>query len=125
MDQLVLVEDASPVNKGLGATLFNQNKKQLLVQFFSFKLKEHQINWYQCELEAFAIAAGVNHFSPYAQESIYPMQVLTGSKPCVKAYQCLCQGQISASARLSTFLTTLSSHNITVCHRTGSGKPDK
>ena len=42
-DQLVLTVDASPMNKGLGATLFSQRgNKRLLSGFYSFKLKVHQ-----------------------------------------------------------------------------------
>ena len=57
-DQLILTVDASPLNKGLGATLFSQrNGKRLVSGFFSFKLKNHQLNnWYPCEHEALAIA---------------------------------------------------------------------
>ena len=44
------------------------------------------------------------------------MQIVSDSKPCVQAYQRLCQGQFSASAQISTFLSTLSSYNISVQH---------
>ena len=47
------------------------------------------------------------------------MQILTDSKPCVQAYQRLCQGQFSASAQFSTFLSTLSSYNVSVQNSTG------
>ena len=65
-DQLMLTVDASPMNKGLGTTLFvNRSGKRHIAQFFSFKLKEHQLNWYPCELEKLAIATGVEHFAEY------------------------------------------------------------
>ena len=83
------------------------------------KLKQHQISWIPCEHEALAIAGGINHFAPYIRESKQPMQVLTDSKPCVQAYQKLCKGLFSASARVSTFLSTLSSHNVTLQHLRG------
>ena len=119
-DQLILTVDASPLNKGLGATLFVcRHDKRYVAQFFSFKLKDHQVSWYPCELEALAIATAVNHFSPYICNSIYPMQILTDSKPCAQAYQRLCQGQFSAFARISTFLSTLSSYNVSVQHIAG------
>ena len=51
------------------------------------------------------------------------MQVLTDSKPCYQAYQRLCSGQFSASARVSKFLSTLSSHNVTVHHIPGKANP--
>ena len=118
--QLVLTVDASPMNKGFGATLFSQRgNKHLLSGFYSFKLKIHQNNWFPCEHEALAITAAVNHFSPYIRESEHLLQVLTDSKPCPQAYQRLCSGQFSASARVSMFLSTLSSHNVTVQHILG------
>ena len=108
------------MNKGLRTTLFSQHgNKRLLSGFYSFKLKIHQNNWFPCEHEDLAIAAAVNHFSPYIRESEHPLQVLTDSKPCAQAYPCLCSGQFSASARVSTFLPTHSSHNVTVQHIPG------
>ena len=69
-DQLTLTVDASPLNKGLGATLFvSRSGKQLIAENFNFKLKDHQLNWYPCELEALAIATGVHHCAPYVIES--------------------------------------------------------
>ena len=90
-DKLVLTVDASPLNNGLGATLFIlRNNKRLLAGFYSFKLRTHQIGWFPCELEALAFSAGVHHFSQFARESLFPLQVLTDSKPCVQAYQRPC-----------------------------------
>ena len=88
--------------------------------FYSFKLKSHQVDkWFPCEHEALAIAAGVKHFEPYIRKSEHPLQVLTDSKPCYQAYQRLCRGNFSASAKVSTFLSTLSSHNVNVLHIPG------
>ena len=73
-NQLVLTADASPINRGLGVTLFiRQGARKLLAQFYSFKLKDHQINYFPCELEVLANDAGVNHFTPYAR--VNPLQV--------------------------------------------------
>ena len=81
------------------------------------------MKWYPCELEALAIASAVNNFSTYARESIHPLQVLTDSKPCVQAFDKLCKGHFSASARVSTFLSTLSSYNVSVHHTLGKDNP--
>ena len=81
-DHFTLTVGASPMNKGLGATLFvNRSGKCHIAQFFSFKLKENQLNWYPCELEALAIATSVKHFAAYICELIHPMKVLSDSKP--------------------------------------------
>ena len=119
-DQLVLTVDASPIHKGLGATLFLQrDNKRHLAQFYSFKVKEHQIGWFPCEFEALAIATGVNYFAPYIRESVHPLQILTDNKPCVQAFNRLCSGQFSASSQVSTFLATLSANRVTVNHLPG------
>ena len=120
-DKLIITVDASPVNNGLGATLFVlRNGKRHIGGFFSFKLKTHQITWLPCEHEALAISSAVNFFAPYIRESKHTLQILTDNKPCVDAYKRLCKGQFSASNRISTFLSTLSSFNLTLDHLQGS-----
>ena len=121
-DKLILTVDASPVNDGIGSTLFVvRNGKRHLGEFFSLKLKTHQSGWQPCELEALAITTGVQHFAPYIRESNHPLQVLTDSKPCVQAFARLCKGKFSASSRVSTFLSCLSEHRVTVQHLKGEG----
>ena len=45
-DQLIITVDASPLNNGLGATLFVMvDKKKVAADFFSFKMKPHQVSW--------------------------------------------------------------------------------
>ena len=119
-DQLVLTVDASPVNNGISGTLFVVRKgKRSVAKFFSAKLKEHQIGWLPCEHEALAIGSSVNYFAPYIRESEHATQVLTDNKPCCLAFKKLCQGKFSASARVSNFLSTLSSHKVTLTHLKG------
>ena len=116
-DKLILTVDASPVNSGIGATLYMcRDSKRLLSECFSMKLKTHHLNWQPCEMEALAIASSVNHFSPYIRESKHPLQILTDNRPCVQAFAKLRKGQFSASARVSTFLSTLSEHSIVQPH---------
>ena len=65
-DQLLITTDASPLNQGLAATLFVLKERQRYpAEFFSFKLKGHQLGWLPCEKEALAITAAVNHFSSF------------------------------------------------------------
>lgn len=119
-DRLIITTDGSPVNNGLGATLFiDRNGKRLTSEFYSFKLKPHQQKWLPCEVEALAISAAVVHFGPYIRESKNKTQILTDNRPCVLAFQKLQKGKFSASARVSTFLTQLSSYNIVVHHIKG------
>lgn len=120
-DQLLITVDASPLNHGLAGTLFVvRNGKKIPAEFFSFKLKSHQVGWLPCEMEALGITASVSHFSPYIKESVHTTQVLTDSRPCVQAWGKLKNGLFSASARVSTFLSTLSAHNVSLCHIKGT-----
>ena len=113
--RLLMTVDASPKNKGLGATLFIiRDGERMVAEFFSFKLKEYQLSWLPCEYEALAIATGIQHYAAYIRESNHPLVVFSDNKPCVQAFQNLCKGQFSASPRISSFLSTVSSHNITI-----------
>ena len=52
--------DASPQNNGISATLFLvRESKRLVADLFSLQLKEHQLGWQPCELEALAITADI------------------------------------------------------------------
>ena len=120
-DKLVVTVDASPLNNGLGATLFVMvNKDKKAADFFSFKLKPHQVSWLPCEKEALAINAAAAHFACFIRESEHTTQILTDNKPCVQAWEKLRNGMFSASARVSSFLSTLSSLNVVLCHIKGT-----
>ena len=123
-DKISITVDASPLNRGLGATMFIiRNGQTKVAEFFSFKLKEHQCKWLPCELEALAISTAASHFAPYIRESSSSSQILTDSKPCVQAWNKLQKGLFSASARVSTFLSTLASLSIELCHIKGVDNP--
>ena len=120
-DQLILTVDASPVNNGISGTLFVvRGGKKSVAKFFSVKLKDHQVGWLPCEHEALAISSSINFFAPFIRESEHYTQVLTDSKACSLAYAKLSQGKFSASSRVSTFLTALSTHRVTVAHVKGN-----
>ncbi len=87
-DQLWIVTDGSVKNHGIGATLYvTRQNKPLLAGFFSAKLRQRQMTWIPCEIEALAIAIATQHFSPYLIQSELPACILTDSKPCVQAYE--------------------------------------
>ena len=120
-DKLVITVDASPLNNGLGATLFvMRNGKRHAASHFSFKLKIHHIKWLPCEAEALAINAAATYFAPFIRNSANVTQILTDNKPCVQAWEKLRKGMFSASACVSTFLSTLSSLNVSLCHIKGT-----
>ena len=120
-DQLVITTDASIKNNGLGAVLFVLRDGEMKIGgFFSAKLTPSQCRWLPCELEALAISCAVNHWNIEIRNSHHPVQILTDSKPCVQAHVKLCAGEFSASARVSTFLSTLSQFRISMQHISGS-----
>ena len=118
-DQLVIVHDGSQL--GVGSVLYLKRDDSIhLGSFFSAKLKSHQSLWYPCEIEALSIAVSVTHFAPYIRESLNKTQILTDSRPCVQAWGKMRRGQFSTSARVATFMSTLSQFNVEVQHISGS-----
>ena len=119
-DKLWIVTDGSVKQKGIAATMYAiQNDKPKLAGFFSAKLRDRQILWLPCEIEALAITAAIRHFSPYLIQSDQHATVLTDSKPCVQAFEKLCRGEFSASPRVTTFLSTVSRYQASIQHIKG------
>jgi hypothetical protein len=114
-DKLIITNDGAVKAGGVGSVLYvMRDNNMLLGGFFSAKLKPHQRKWLPCEVEALAISAAVNHWSPYILETKHPVQVLTDSRPCVQAVAKLGRGEFSHSARVSTFLSTLSRFQVSM-----------
>ena len=97
-----------------------RNEKLILGGYFSAKLKDHQQKWLPCELEALAITSATNHWGPLILQSRHQSQILTDSRPCVQAFDRLSRGEFSNSARVSTFLATLSRYNVKLQHISGA-----
>ena len=119
-DQLWIVTDGA-VTHGVGATLYlSRQGTPKLAGFFSAKLRDRQVKWLPCEVEALSISLATRHFSPYIIQSSHSTCILTDSKPCVQAYEKLCRGEFSASPRVSTFLSTVSRYQASVRHLAGT-----
>ena len=122
-DQLIITTDGAVHNGGIGSVLYILRDGQMKIGgYYSAKLRTAQQRWLPCELEALAISASVNHWGKYIIESDHKTQVLTDSKPCIQACKKLNSGQLSASAWISTFLSTLSRYDISIQHLSGSSK---
>ena len=77
-DQLWIVTDGSMKMHGLGATLYlSRNNKVLLGGFFSAKLRNRQMTWLPCEIEALSIASAIKYFAPYIIQSPNTMYVFS------------------------------------------------
>ena len=120
-DQLWIVTDGAVKKPGLGATLYvtGRGDKPQLAGFYSAKFQKKQLDWIPCEVEALCIATAVKHFSPYIIQSKHKTCILSDSKPCVQAYEKLCRGEFSNSARVATFLATASRYQVTIRHLAG------
>ena len=117
-DQLIIVHDGSQL--GVGSVLYlKRNESIKSGSYFSAKLKTHQALWYPCEIEALSIAVSVSHFGPHIRDSFHRTQILTDSRPCVQAWGKMRRGQFSTSARVATFMSTLSQYNVEVQHISG------
>ena len=90
-----------------------------LGQYFSAKLKSHHQKWLPCEIEALSISSSINHFAPLIRESKNVTQILTDSRPCVQSWHKLLRGEFSTSARVATFLSTISEFNVELQHLKG------
>ena len=119
---MIVTDGATSQPAGIGATLYVMQEEKLNIGgYFSQQIKPEQSEkWFPCEIEGLAIAAAVKFWSPYITQSRHTTQVLTDSKPCCEAYQKLCRGEFSTNARLSTFLTTVSRHHISISHLSGA-----
>ena len=118
-DQLVIVHDGSHI--GIGSVLYlNRDNALKLGGFFSAKLKTHQVRWLPCEVEALSIGVSVAHFGPHIRESNHRTQILTDSRPCVQAWSKMRKGEFSTSARVATFMSSLSQYNLEVQHISGA-----
>ena len=53
-------------------------------------------------------------FSPFIIQSSHPTTVSTDSKPCVQAIDKLYRGEFSASPRVTSFLTTVNSYQVSL-----------
>jgi hypothetical protein len=120
-DKRWIVTDCSVTKRGIGATLYvSRHQTLLLAEFFSTKLRKHQVNWLPCEIEALSIAAAVKNFSPFIIQSHHPACILTDSKPCVQAIDKLRRGEFSASPRVTSFLSIVSRYQADIQHLAGS-----
>ena len=119
-DTLWIVTDAAVRPFAVGATLYViRHGKPYISEFYNAKLPPFQIKWLPCEVEGLAISAALRHFSPFIIQSEHKPHVLTDSKACVQAVEKLSRGEFSVSARLCTFLSSVSRYGASVRHIAG------
>ena len=120
-DELQIITDGALQPTAVGAVLYViRDGKPLLGGFFNAKLPPFQRRWLPCEIEGVSIGAALNHFAPYILQSDHKPTVITDSKACVDAVQKLRRGEFSCSARLCTFLSSVSRYQAEVKHIQGT-----
>ena len=87
--------------------------------FFSARLNKFQSRWLPCEGESLGIKLVLEHFSHFIRENKNQVLHFTDSLPCVQAFKRAKLGAFSTSARIATFLTSISSLNIDIVHTPG------
>ena len=71
-ERLWIVTDGSVKMQGIGATMYViRQDKAKLAGFYSAKLRDRQVTWLPCEIEALAIAMATKHYQPL-HHSIQP-----------------------------------------------------
>ena len=105
-DVLLLETDAS--KGGIGHVLYAiKDGQKLTVRIHSTKLPEKCIKWSPCDLEALALAVGVDKEYDIIRESRHPLQVRPDNKTVHEAIKLINEGKFSTSARISSFLTNI------------------
>ena len=93
--------------------------RKLLGGHFSCRVNRHQQKWYPCEGEALAVKLVLEHFLPYIRENNHQTIHHTDNQPVVQAWRRSKTGAFSTSARISAFLSGVSSMNVDIVHTPG------
>ena len=92
-DQLMMLPDGSKMTPGIGHILYAiKDGKRLPVRFHNFKLKDNCRKWSPCEIEALALAAGIEKEFDLLRESKLPLIVCPDSKPVHDAVNLINRG---------------------------------
>ena len=124
-DKLFTFSDYSKDKKAVGGKLeFERTMEDGTVQrflggYYSMVVDAHKAMWWACEGEALAVRLVLEHFSRYIRESKSPTTHFTDNQPVVAAFNRAKRGAFSTNARVSTFLSTVSSLPVEIRHKPG------
>ena len=128
-DQLILETDAAQGGgkynypAGIGHVLYAvKDGKKVPVRYHSAKLPDKCRKWSPCEIEALALAAGINREYDIIRESKHALIIQPDSKPVHEAIKLINKGKFSSSARISSFLTNINRTKIDSRHISGKAK---
>ena len=124
-DRLSTYSDYSADSRAVGGRLVIHRKmpdgstRDLIGGFYSTVLDKHKQAWLPCEGEAAGIRLVLEHFRHQIRESDHVNTHYTDSQPCVLAWRRSKRGAFSTSARISAFLTGLSTLPVELQHKAG------
>lgn len=123
-DKIHTFSDYSQEHNAVGGQMIivrNDGGKEIKLNggYFSARLNKFQSNWLPCEAESLAIKLVLEHFSPFIRENKNVILHFTDSLPSVQAFKRAKLGHFSASARIATFLSCISSLNVNIHHIPG------
>ena len=116
-DECYIANDACQVIPGMAVKLFIKRPgiERFLPSFnFGFRLKESQLKWQPCELEALSLSKGIEKLLPFLKSTENPTIALVDSKASYQASQHMASGKYSSNRRLQDLLSNLSSSRITI-----------
>ena len=124
-DTLHTYSDYSAAEKAVGGWLeihrvVDGKLKRLMGGHFSCRVSKHQQKWHPCEGEDLATRLVLSNFSAYIRESKNQTIHHTDNQPVVQAWKRSKTGAFSASARISAFLSGISSLSIKIIHTPGT-----
>ena len=125
-DRIYTYSDYSAESRAIGGRLMIErtqpdgSTKMLVGGFFSVVLDKYKRQWLPCEGEACGIKLVLNHYAQYIRESNHVTVHFTDSLPCVLAYKRCMRGAFSSSARVSAFLTEISTLPVEIRHKPGN-----
>ena len=123
-DQLQTFSDYSQEHNAVGGRLVivrNVDGQQVRLNggYFSARLNKFQSKWLPCEGESLGIKLVLQHFSHFLRENKNVSLHFTDSLPCVQAFKRAKLGAFSVSARIATYLSSISSLNVDIIHTPG------
>ena len=104
-DILTLEPDGSVKTPGIGHMLYIvKDNEKLPVRYHSVKLPEGCAEWSPCEVEALALASGIDAEYDLIRESVHPLLVYTDSKVVTDAVNLIKKAKYSAHEQSVTCL---------------------
>ena len=124
-DQIITYSDFSQINSAIGGRMEIKRKfengevKVFHGGFSSVKVPPTKSRWISCEGESLATKLVLEHFSPQIRANNNTTLHFTDNLPVVYAANKAKTGSFSASSRVATFLSMISTLDVEILHKSG------